>query len=180
MLLSSSPIDPESILPKIIPTFWPFLTQLIAFIILFIAVFFLAYKPVKKFLKKRNDYVKSNIDASHENELKSAEKLQEADNKLNASFKEAKQIIANAKMDAEKTRAEIIAKAKDEARLEVDKAKEEIALEIKKSQDAINQEMVDIALSASEKILEREVNKKDNARRVEEFIHDLKQERKEA
>ena len=177
--LADGPI-PEPILPKIIPTFWPFITQLIAFIILFVAVFFLAYKPVKKFLKKRNDFVKNNIDTSRANELKSEEKLKEADDKLNASYKEAKQIIATAKIDAEKTREEIIMKAKDDAKLEVDKAKEDIALEVKKSQDAINQEMVEIALSASEKILEREVNKKDNTKRVKEFIHDLKEDRKQA
>lgn len=172
--LADGPIDPESILPKIIPTFWPFITQLIAFIILFVAVFFLAYKPVKKFLKKRNEYVKSNIDASRENELASIEKLKAAEDNLNSSYKEAKKIISSAKVDAEKERALIINKAKDEAKLEKLKASEEIEAEIKKSQDEIHKEMVDIALLASEKILEREVSTADNQKRVDSFIKDMK------
>lgn len=171
--LADGPIDPESILPKIIPTFWPFITQLIAFIILFVVVFFLAYKPVKKFLKKRNDYVKSNIDASRENELASVEKLKAADASLTSSYKEAKQIISNAKIDAEKERTLIINKAKDEAKIEKIKAEEEIEQEIKKSQDEIHKQMVDIALLASEKILEREVSTADNQKRVDNFIKDI-------
>ncbi|MCQ2794719.1 MAG: ATP synthase F0 subunit B [Bacilli bacterium] len=173
LFLADGPIDPESILAKIIPTFWPFIVQLIAFIILFVAVFFLAYKPVKKFLKKRNDYVKSNIDASRENELASAEKLKAADASLTSSYKEAKQIISNAKVDAEKERIEIINKAKEEAKMEKIKAGEEIQQEIKKSQDEIHQQMVDIALLASEKILEREVSSADNQKRVDNFIKDI-------
>lgn len=174
------PIDPESILPKIIPTFWPFLTQLLAFIILFVAVFFLAYKPVKKFLKKRNEYVENNIKQSKANELKSEELLKTADAKVNASYQEAKKIIAEAKVNANKEGAAIIEKAKDEAKREKLRAEEDIALEIKKSQDNIHQEMVDIALSASEKVLAREVNKKDNTKRINDFIRDLKEDRKEA
>ena len=45
--------------------------------------------------------------------------------------------------------------------------------EIKKSKDEIHQEMVDIALLASEKILEREVSSSDNQKRVDSFIKDI-------
>ncbi|MCQ2796594.1 MAG: ATP synthase F0 subunit B [Bacilli bacterium] len=171
--LADAPIDPESILPKISINLWSFLTQMIAFLILVIAVFFLAYKPVKKFLKKRNEYVKSNIDMSRKNELASEEKLKAADDRVNSSYKEAKEIISAAKIDAEKERALIISKAKDEAKFEKIKASEEIEAEIKKSQDEIHKEMVDIALLASEKILEREVTTADNKKRVDNFIKDI-------
>lgn len=174
MLLTSSPIDPESILPKISINLWSFLAQMIAFLILIVAVLFLAYKPVKKFLKKRNEYVKNNIDASRANELASEEKLKAAEANLTSSYKEAKKIIATAKEDAESERALIINKAKEEAKFEKIKASEEIQAEIKKSQDEIHKEMVDIALLASEKILEREVTSKDNQKRVDNFIKDIK------
>lgn len=172
--LADSPIDPGSILPKISINLWSFITQMIAFLILVVAVFFLAYKPVKKLLKKRNDYVKNNIDASKANALASEEKLKAAEANLTSSYKEAKQIIAKAKDTAENERALIISKAKDEAKLEKIKASEEIEAEIKKSRDDIHKEMVDIALLASEKILEREVTTADNQKRVDNFIKDIK------
>ncbi|MCQ2794499.1 MAG: ATP synthase F0 subunit B [Bacilli bacterium] len=180
MINGSSPIDPESILPNIIPTFWPFITQLLAFIILFVVVFFLFYKPVKKLLAKRNEFVKNNIDQAKANEVKSEALLKEADEKLNASYREAKTVIKQAKVDAENVRANILARAKDEAKNEMLRAQENIAEEVKRSEAAIHREMVDIAFSASEKILAREVNKKDNVKRVNAFIHDLKEDNKSA
>lgn len=165
--------DIGNVIEKLIPKFWPFLIQLLAFLILFVAVFFLAYKPVKNFLKKRNDYVKHNIDESRKNEQLSLDKLKAADENLNKSYQEARVIINNAKEDALKEREAIIALAKEDAKKEKLKAQEDIKLAIKKSEDEIHKEMVDIALLASEKILEREVNKKDNTRRVNEFIKDL-------
>ena len=158
---------------KLIPKFWPFLIQLLAFLVLFVAVFFLAYKPVKKFLKKRNDYVINNIEESKKNELASIEKLKQADETLAQSYKDAKVILADAKKDALKERSDIIAKAKEDARKEKLKAEEDIKLAVKKSQDDIHKEMVDVALLASEKILQREVNKIDNQKRINDFIKDL-------
>ena len=127
--------------------------------------------PPKNYDKK---YIKNNIEASRENELVSEEKLKVANEQLTSSYKEAKQIIAKAKDTAENERALIIAKAKDEAKQEKLKASEEIEAEIKKSRDDIHKEMVDIALLASEKILEREVTTADNQKRVDNFIKDIK------
>ena len=173
LFMAGEIIDPEQISAKISFNLWSFLVQFIAFLILIVAVFFLAYKPVKNFLKKRNEYVKNNIDTSRANELASEAKLKSANENLNASYKEAKHIISKAKDDAEKERALIINKAKDEAKLEKIKASEEIEQEIKKSQDEIHKQMVDIALLASEKILEREVSSADNQKRVDSFIKDI-------
>lgn len=173
MTFLTEAIDPGEISAKISFNLWSFLVQFIAFLILVVAVFFLAYKPVKKFLKKRNEYVKNNIDTSRKNELASEEKLKAAEASLTSSYKEAKKIIAHAKEDAEQERALIINKAKEEARFEKIKASEEIQAEIRKSQDQIHKEMVDIALLASEKILEREVSSKDNQKRVDSFIKDI-------
>lgn len=175
MVLASTP-DIGDVITKLIPKFWPFIIQLTAFIVLFIAVFFLAYKPVKKFLKKRNDYVKKNIEESKKNEEESAKKLAEVDNKLTQSYKEAKNIVASAKIDANKEKEAIIEEAKKEAKLQLEKAQEDIANEIKKNKENIHKEMVDIALLASEKILEREVSNKDNEKRVDSFINDLKKD----
>ena len=41
------------------------------------------------------------------------------------------------------------------------------------AKEEIRQEMVSVALAASEEVLKREVNEKDNARIVENFIKDM-------
>jgi len=172
MFFSSGP-DIGDPIEKLIPTLWPFLISLAAFIVLFIAVFFLAYKPIKKFLKKRNEYIKKNIDESRENNLQSIDTLNDAKDKLTKANAEAKDIVKQAKELANSERAAIIETAKEDAKKEMLKAKEEIKAEVKKNEENIKHEMIDIALLASSKILEREVNKEDNEKRVNDFIKDL-------
>ena len=52
-------------------------------------------------------------------------------------------------------------------------AEEDIERSKEEAKEEIRKEMVSIALSASEEVLKREVNEKDNARVVANFIKDL-------
>ena len=52
-------------------------------------------------------------------------------------------------------------------------AEEDIARSKEEAKEEIRQEMVSVALAASEEVLKREVNEKDNARIVENFIKDM-------
>ena len=46
---------------NLIPSWVSFVVQFTALVILVLVVFFVAYKPVKKMLTKRADYVENNI-----------------------------------------------------------------------------------------------------------------------
>ena len=54
---------------KLIPSWISFVIQLTSFLILLLVVFFIAYKPVKKMLKKRADYIENEISAFFEHFL---------------------------------------------------------------------------------------------------------------
>ena len=53
---NAGPFSSEDFLNKLFPNFWSFLINLLALIVLFVVIFFLAYMPVKKFVKARQDY----------------------------------------------------------------------------------------------------------------------------
>ena len=84
-------------------------------------------------------------------------------------------IVEKAKEDANKERQAILDKAKEEKAAEIKRTKEEIAQEIEASKDEIHREIVSVAIDASSKVLEREVNKKDNEKLIDSFIDDLKE-----
>ena len=104
-------------------------------------VLFFAYKPIKKILKERHQYVESNIKNSEDKLKMSSLKIEEANNTVKESRKEAEQIINKAKEDATRVGDEIINKAKEDAKKEVQKAQEEIKYEIEKSKDEIHKEI---------------------------------------
>lgn len=173
---TNAPVDSDSILNKLIPNFWAFIINLAAFIVMCLIVLFLAYKPVKKILKERHDYVQGNIKTSEDNLKISENKIKLAENTIKDSKKEAENIINSAKDAANRVGEEIVNKAKEDAKREVLKAKEEINYEIEKSKDEMHKEIVDVSLLASEKILEREINKEDNAKLVDDFINEMKKD----
>ena len=168
-------ITKESFMDKLFPNPWDALAIFLAFIILLLVVFFFAYKPVKKLLKQRSDYVESKIRNAEEREKESEKLLQQAKDEVKASRVEAMEIVETAKEDANKERQAILEKAKEEKAEEIKRTKEEIAQEIEASKDEIHREIVSVALDASSKVLEREVNKEDNEKLIDNFIDDLKE-----
>lgn len=168
-------IKKNDFLDKLFPNPWDALAVFLAFIILLLAIFYFAYKPVKKLLKQRGDYVENKIKTAEEREKESEKLLANANENVKASRKEAMEIVEKAKEDANKERQAILDKAKEEKAAEIKRTKEEIAQEIEASKDEIHREIVSVAIDASSKVLEREVNKKDNEKLIDSFIDDLKE-----
>lgn len=166
-------ISKDDFISKLFPNVWDALATFLAFIILLLVAFYFAYKPVKKLLKKRGDYVKGKIKDADDKEKQANEKLKQAEQRVKDSNIEAIEIVEKAKEDATKEKDRIAAEAKLAREAEVKKAKEQIAQEIEASKDEVHKEIVSVALDASKKVLSREVNSKDNEKLIDDFIKDL-------
>ena len=167
----------QEFMDKLFPNPWDALAVFLAFVVLLIAVFYFAYKPVKKLLKQRGDYVEDKIKTAEQREKDSQRLLDETNEEVKAKRIEAMGIVEKAKEDANKERNEILEKAKEEKQAELQRTREEIAQEIEASKDEIHREIVSVALDASSKVLEREVNKKDNEKLIDSFIDELKEDK---
>ena len=176
-LTSCSGISKEDFIDKLFPNPWDALAVFLAFIVLLLAVFYFSYKPVKKLIKQRGDYVEDKIKTAETREKESQKLLNEANEEIKAKRIEAMGIVEKAKEDANKERQAILDKAKEEKQAELQRTREEIAQEIEASKDEIHREIVSVALDASSKVLEREVNKKDNEKLIDDFIDDLKEDK---
>ena len=163
----------EDITHKLIPSWVSFVVQFSALVIMLIVGFLVAYKPVKKLLQKRADYVESNIRDSEIAKAEANKNAVASQEMILASKKEAAEIVATAKVNAENIKRE----KEEETVLEINKMKALAEQDIERSKEAakeeIRREMVSVALSASEEILKREINEKDNARIVEDFIKEI-------
>ena len=71
-------------------------------------------------------------------------------------------------------RKEILLKAEEEAQAKKDKALRDIEKQKLEAKEDIHREIVGVALLAAQKIVEREIDEKDNTRLVEDFIKDVK------
>lgn len=163
----------QNIESKLIPNLWAFLVQLIAlFVMIFIVVKF-AYKPVSKFLKARRDTLKNEVDDTFRKNEEANLNLENSRAQLADTRRQADSIINEATLEANKTRNEILEQANEEALNTKAKALEDIERAKAKATKEVRDEIVDVALSATGKLLEREVNVKDNTKIVDDFIKDL-------
>lgn len=171
------PFKSEDFTSRIFFNLWDFLAVFAAFIILVLIAFFVAYKPIKKFIANRQAYVEGKLSEAETREEKSRSLISEGEYYVSSSKKEAKQIIEQARVDASKQKEEILNEARQEAEMEKQKARAEIALEIEANKKAIHDEIVDVALSASEELLNREVKDKDNKRFLDDFVDNLSKDK---
>ena len=91
-------------------------------------------------------------------------------------FKEAKtvskELIENAKVTALNEKDRIVEETKAEVDSMKAKARKDIENERKKMKEELTSEVIDVALLAASKVVEREVNKEDNQAIIESFIKD--------
>ena len=98
-----------------------------------------------------------------ENELKSKETFL-------ASERTAADIVAEAKVNAQKEREQILLDTQTEVNKMKKDAENDIARMEVEAQEQIRKEIVSVALDASGELLGREVSSEDNIRLVEEFV----------
>lgn len=161
---------------KLIPNWPSFVAQLGALIILILIVIIFAYKPVRKIVDKRQEYIMKNIKDAEEAKANWQENELESKAAVLASKKEAANIINEAKLEAEQEKAKILEEASQEVIKMKQDAENDIVRMEEEAEEQIRQEMVSIALDASKELLGREVNSKDNSRLIEEFIEEVKRE----
>lgn len=162
----------EEIASKIFPNVWDFLVQFLAFIIMVILITIFAYKPIKRYVKKRQELLDKERDDTLKNKKESEETLLEAKETVRKSKEKATLIVEESK----KTALEIKEKTLSDTKLEVEKMKLDATNDIEKQKEEalkeVKKETGELAILVSSKILEREVKEEDNKKIIDDFIND--------
>lgn len=162
---------------KIFPSgIWPFVVQFAVLIVIILIIVYLFYKPIKKMLNTRAEHVRENIQAAEISKKEMEEKLSAAEKEVESERLKAQAMIKETIESSEKMRQQMLTEAKLEVEKERARALSEIELAKTEALDEIHQEIVEVALDASKKVLEREVSEKDNRRIIEDFIKEVKEE----
>lgn len=164
----------QEIIDKLLPSGWqPLVVQLLAMAVLVAAFFFFFFKPVRKIVKTRQDYIEKNIKDSESKNRQAEDYLSTAHGEIKNAKLKAQDLIKDAQVQAIEARDKIIATTQAEVELLKAEAEKDIDYSRRQANDEIKKSIIDVALNASEKILEREVDEKDNRRIVENFIESL-------
>ena len=139
-------------------------------VVLFIVLKFLLYKPVLKFMKKRENEFADKVDAMDTREKGLIQQKQQYDQMMTEAHNEAAEIITKSNEMARDHAREILDNAKEHARDLVVRAKKEIEGEKVQTRLDMKAEIADMAIQIAEKVLEREVSLDDNRKIIDAFF----------
>lgn len=161
---------------RIFPSIQDVLTQLLAtLVVVFLLAKFL-WKPAKNYIDARKNYVKNNLDEAEKKNTEAGELLQTAQEKIDSCEDEAVAIIENAKREAQIEADKIIESANKTAKERVEQANMEIDSAKRESLEDIRKEIIDVAMLAAGKVVEREIDSKDNDKFLRDFVKDITNE----
>lgn len=147
------------------------LAYLINVAILFIFLRLVLYKPVRKFLKEREMRFASqreDIDAEKKEAL--ALKAQ-YDGLLEKAHDEGETIIRESRSQANQRAETILNEAREQAVDIVERSRREVAEERRIAKQAMHDEIANLAIEISAKILEREVSAEDTKNIIDKFLN---------
>ena len=139
-------------------------------VILFFVLKLLVYKPILKFMKKREKSFSDKTDMLDTREKELIQQKQQYDQMMSDAQTQAASIITKSNEMARDHAKELIEDAKEQSRELVIRARKEIAIEKEQTQLEMKSEIVDMAVQIAEKVLKREVSKEDNQKIINDFF----------
>jgi len=146
------------------------ISQIFNFTLLAVLLYFVAYKPILRMLDERSARIKQGLEDAELASRRAAEMEQEFEQRLAEARKEGQEIIAQATQMSEKARQEILDTAREEARAQVEKAKEEISRERELAMSELRQQVADLSLSISEKVIGESLDQRRQRELIAEFL----------
>ena len=165
--------DLKDIADKIIPDDpWAFVVQLTATFLLVLILAKFLVKPVRNYMAARQAYIQGNLDEAANKNKEADEKLLDANTQLKEARVTSKQMVENAKVTALNEKDRIVEETKVEVASMKEKARKDIENERIQMKEQLSKEVIDVALLAASKVVEREVSEKDNKKIIDDFIKD--------
>lgn len=143
---------------------------MVNFALLLVVLRVFLYKPVFQMLEERKAEINDNLDDAAKAKEDALALKAQYDASLKEANKEAQSIIAEASQLGEKTRGEMIAKAKEDADRVTERAKAEINREKNQALKDLREEVANLAMDAAAKVVRHEVTPQDHRVMIEEFL----------
>ena len=150
------------------------IAQIINFFILLAILYYYVYKPVLAALEKRSKCIEESLKHAEQTEKKMKEMEQLREEKIRAAEKEVGRLIEDARSDAERIKKEITDSAHVQSEGLMRQARAQIAEEKEKLVADLKQEITEIIVQATGKILQREFSKDDQKRLLEALSKEMK------
>lgn len=146
---------------------------IINFLILFFILKHFFFAKIEKILNEREQFILNKINSAKEKEERAEKLLEEREELINEARLEGKKIVEKRKLQGDTIYDELVEKAKLNAKEIEERKINELNLSKEKVREELKEETVNIAISLSEKILEKKLNEDEQKEIIDNFIKEI-------
>ena len=146
----------------------------IVFLLFLAALWFLAWKPVSAGLDKREDRIRADINAAEKNRMETERLMAQHRAEMGNAQEQVKEILAEARRDADVARQNILADAQAAAKTERERATHEIERAKEQALAELFDTYNDRVAQATESVLGRGLTPEDQQRLISEAVADFR------
>ncbi len=150
-----------------------FIPALIAFLVIWIILAKMAWPMIIKTLDAREEKIANDINAAEQSRKDAEVSAQDARAKIVEANREAQDIIAAAKREAEGERSRIIAEAQQSAVSIIAKAHDAVDAERKKAMVELSGQVVDLSVEIASKIIGDALDTNEQHRLAEQYLMEV-------
>ena len=153
------------------------ISQIVNFVLLFLALYFLLFKRVLAMLDERRQKIQQGLERAERAEAEAARTEAVFQERMGQIEQERQAIIAEAREEAERLRAEAIGQARKEAREEAQRvlAQGREAFEAERQQAVadMRSQVVSLVLSATRTVVEESIDEPMQRRLIDRFLSEV-------
>lgn len=146
------------------------LLHVINAIILLVALYFLLYKPVRKYTTARTQSIDDQLKNAQDMQNKAQDQFSASQQKLKDADREAMKAISQGSQKAQEQAQDIVKSAREQAGQIVAQARQEANTMLFSAHEAMADEAAVLAVEIAAKVLSREVKAEDHQQLIDEFV----------
>lgn len=149
------------------------IVQAVNFLILFLVLRWLLYRPILKMLNDRKNKIDESLKLADKSHKDSEELEKRINEKLETAKKDALSIIEDAKKESENLKKDIIEQTEKESHYLLKKAEERIIEQKREMMAELRKETVNLTILVSEKILGKKIDETTEKDIIEKTIKEM-------
>lgn len=157
----------------ITPTTGLMIWTLVTFVIVLIVLRRFAFGPIQQVIDTRRQAIVADLDAAQAAREEAQASLAEYRQQLAEARKEANKIVEDARRVGDERRAAAVAELEAEKTRLMQQTREEIQSETRQALNAIKQQVADLTLAATEKVVRAQLDEAEQRRLIDEALADV-------
>ncbi|MCI6869966.1 MAG: F0F1 ATP synthase subunit B [Selenomonadales bacterium] len=149
------------------------LAQMLNFLILVVVLRAVAYKPIVKMLKDREDTIAASLKKADDDAAKAEAALKEYQDQLANARTKAQDIVDKAEKRAQEDHEAFVQATQKEIAQMKEAAEQQIQRERQQAVEQLKGEMITLSLAAASKIVSKNMDADENEKLIGEFIDQL-------